>query len=316
MDQLTPRDGPIHDCPMHVHDECDWAVTEEEDKPEEASAPSFELPKSIKSLEDPKVWIADTGATAHSTPHECGFKNKNHTTGKMTVGIGQVEGANYFGDIAGTMHDKNGDFVQTGKMTEVGFVQSNKHPLHSLSRMINKKGCSMTGDESKIELARGNTQTTFDIVIPTQKGAIHAMHFVRDQAQDENGNLVVDHPQKTSANRMHEMLAHDGTEGQMRETADHLGCEIARGAIKPSLACTVGKASQKALSTQRKEKPPEDGGKRSFLDVSTLKKRPKDKVVVTNPNWRILCDHETGLKITEFCPKKDEMVEPTLAKFD
>ena len=37
---------------------------------------------------------------------------------------------------------------------------------------------------------------------------------------------------------------------------------------------------------------------------------------MTNSNWRILCDHETGLKITEFCPKKDKMAEPTLAKFD
>ena len=78
----------------------------------------------------------------------------------------------------------------------------------------------------------------------------------------------------------------------------------------------MGKASQKLLSKQRNKKPPSDGSKRIFLDVFALKKRPKYKTVMTNPNWIISCDHESGLQMTEFCLTKDGMVEPTLAKFD
>ena len=85
-------------------------------------------------------------------------------------------------------------------MTKVGHVPTNKCQLCSLSRMINKMGCSMTGDKTKIKLALGNQQITLDIVILTQKGAIHAMHFARKRVQDENGHLVVDRWLKTSAN--------------------------------------------------------------------------------------------------------------------
>ena len=115
---------------------------------------------------------------------------------------------------------------------------------------------------------------------------------------------------------MHEMVAQHGTEGQMHKTSGCLGHELMRGNVKPCLACTVGKASQKLLSKQRNKKPPSDGSKRIFLDVFALKKRPKDKTVMKNPNWRISCDHESGLQMTEFCLTKDGMVEPTLAKFD
>ena len=83
---------------------------------------------------------------------------------------------------------------------------------------------------------------------------------------------------------MHEMLAHNGTEGQMQEMAGYLRCELTRGNIKPCLACTVRKASQKPLSKQQNEQHPNGGKKRMFLDVSALKKFPKDKTVMTNPN--------------------------------
>ena len=55
-----------------------------------------------------------------------------------------------------------------------------------------------------------------------------------------------------------------------------------------------------------------------YLDISTVKK-PKnlnELKRVTQPNWQIIVDEYTGLKITDFFQTKKGMIEPTFEKFN
>jgi hypothetical protein len=58
--------------------------------------------------------------------------------------------------------------------------------------------------------------------------------------------------------------------------------------------------------------PPETG-RRIFLDIVTVK-APKGAPTISKPNWRILVDQESQLKISDFFETKDKMVSLTLAK--
>jgi hypothetical protein len=49
---------------------------------------SMSFPNSLKLLEDPNIWIADTGATCNTTPHKVGARNIKQPTKEDTVTFG------------------------------------------------------------------------------------------------------------------------------------------------------------------------------------------------------------------------------------
>jgi hypothetical protein len=51
-------------------------------------------------------------------------------------------------------------------------------------------------------------------------------------------------------------------------------------------------------------------GGRVYLDMSTVKSE-KGEPKVTNPNWKIMVDESTNMKITHFFKAKNGMCEPT-----
>ena len=58
------------------------------------------FPISQMPLQNPNVWVADTAATVHMSPHEKGMTNmKTNTGGGITVGNGEVVVAKKRGDI-------------------------------------------------------------------------------------------------------------------------------------------------------------------------------------------------------------------------
>jgi hypothetical protein len=88
--------------------------------------------------------------------------------------------------------------------------------------------------------------------------------------------------------------------------------ELIPGNLKSCEACTIGKAKQKDIPKHTNLQPPETGW-RIFLDIATVK-TPKGAPTVSKPNWRIMVDQESHLKISDFFESKDNMVAPMLAK--
>jgi hypothetical protein len=51
------------------------------------------FPSSQAFLEDPNVWIADTAATVHTTPHKQGTVNRRAATREDAITVSNVEAA-------------------------------------------------------------------------------------------------------------------------------------------------------------------------------------------------------------------------------
>ena len=79
------------------------------------------FPNKQSYLSDPSVWIADTAATVHTTPHSYGAINKRKATREdsITVGSGESESVSMLTDIPGTMCDKYGNELKQGTLKNV-----------------------------------------------------------------------------------------------------------------------------------------------------------------------------------------------------
>lgn len=64
------------------------------------------FPTTLKILDDPNIWIADTGTTVHNTPYLFGIKGQKVAKDEaLTMGNGKAESTSVIGDLAGTMCD-------------------------------------------------------------------------------------------------------------------------------------------------------------------------------------------------------------------
>jgi hypothetical protein len=72
-------------------------------------------------LSDPNVWITDTAAKVHTTPHKQGAINKRAATGadSITVGNGRKETAAEIADIPGVVCDNHGNKLSKGTLRDV-----------------------------------------------------------------------------------------------------------------------------------------------------------------------------------------------------
>ena len=93
--------------------------------------------------------------------------------------------------------------------------------------------------------------------------------------------------------------------------AKALNWELTQGNLKVCQPCAAGKAKQKNVPKQSEHKPSTKNGERVFLDIATVKKPSGTNIRVSKPNWRILVDERTGLKVSDFYATKDRMVDPT-----
>jgi hypothetical protein len=86
------------------------------------------LPKGQEVLQDPNVWIADSGATVHTTPYKASIvKHKPADRGDaITIGNGASEEASIIGTLKGTIHDKHGTEVGPANMDEFRHLPGGK----------------------------------------------------------------------------------------------------------------------------------------------------------------------------------------------
>ena len=74
-------------------------------------------------LKDPCIWIADTGATNHSTFSKIGSKNEVASSTQALGLSGKAVAAQKDIDLPGVLCDKYGNEKLPVNLTEVGFVE-------------------------------------------------------------------------------------------------------------------------------------------------------------------------------------------------
>jgi hypothetical protein len=132
-------------------------------------------------LQQPNIWIGDTAATVHMSPHEEGMINIKKTRGGITVGNGEVMVAKKTGDIPCEICDKYGKTLTTGLITDVSLTKNSPFNLFSLTKMM-RQGWKLGGDNMNgITLEKKDKVLKFDIPIETPKGVVYAMYVRRSE---------------------------------------------------------------------------------------------------------------------------------------
>jgi hypothetical protein len=137
-------------------------------------------------LKDKNVWIADTGATVHTTAHKGGLHSLKKVTGddSITMGNGIAEKAALIGELTGTICDKNGVKLTAATMSDVVYLPTGQFNLFSLTKMTTNQGWILGGDDKGIWLTKGDQKLLFDIAIRTLKGMLFAMYMKREVGKE------------------------------------------------------------------------------------------------------------------------------------
>ena len=176
------------------------------------------VPKVAELLRDPDIWIADTGASNHSTWSDHGAENVRETGLSAQGQWGKVQKMKE-GNIEAVFCDKNGNEYFEAKLVGVGLAKEMNYNLFSLSKLM-QDGWKLSGDVRAMQLTKGQATIKFDIVIPTKKGAIYCAYIKRKtNGEVQAGNLVSG---SIDAARAHDLLGHSH-EDSTKEMARYLG---------------------------------------------------------------------------------------------
>ena len=158
-------------------------------------------------LDDPNVWIADSGATSDSTPHAEGMIKEMKATyaDAVTVGNGNTISASKVGNIPGMICDKDGKEIKSATLKDVTVLPDAKFNLFSLTKRL-KDGWTMDGNKTAITLQKGDTKITFDIVIQTKRGLLFCMYHKRNG--EIAGAMTAKQQTKMTINEAHQKLGH------------------------------------------------------------------------------------------------------------
>jgi hypothetical protein len=252
----------------------------------------MEFPDSMRLLNDPNIWIGDTAASVHTSPYQHRMTPEGNAVknGSITVGNGITDKTAMYGNISGTICNKQGTKVGRAKLTHVAHSPNMKFNLCYLSKFC-QDGWEMKGNKDFLVMERNNQKIKFDIKVTTATGVVYCMYLQRDE---EIANAAVEY----SINQAHERLGHLH-EDATRATAIVLGIKLKRGIMKPCRSCTVAKAKQKNLNNVSKHKKCNTPGERMFLDLASFKP-PKKGLVIPKPNRRLMVDECSNFKITHF----------------
>ena len=264
----------------------------------------------VELLEDPEIFVLDTGATTHSTGHGIGLVDLQDGYGrKTTVG----NGAKVSAKAVATLPFKTEDGT-TGKMSGVHLIQGAPFNLISGTKLL-AKGFEMHGNKDCIVYKKEGQQIKFGIKIKTPEGMLFAARLQRTATATEVGGAAAN-VKTMSIKTAHELLGHMN-EAETRKAAATMGWTIARGILGVCESCAKGKAKQKNVANNSPDGPKpkaEEVGGRVYLDLSRLI-NPNDQFQPRRPNWCLVVDETTGYKTSSFHETKDGMVEPTCARF-
>ena len=268
----------------------------------------------ISLMEDPEIFILDTGASTNSTGNTQGVTNMRNAQGSVTkVGNGQVIHTKYIGTLKGVICDKNGNELHTVSVNDIHVNPGSPFNIISGNKLL-MMGYSLSGNkESGYEYSKKNSPTLkFDIKIKTPKGILFAMRIKRKSTLEEM-QVLGPRVKKVTIMEAHKQLGHMD-EATTRKAAAQLGWIITRGGMKICESCAKAKAKQKKIKTQEPHEKSDDVNGRVYLDLSRIK-GPEHDLQPRRPNWRLIVDEKTAFKISHFYETKDGMIEPTCQLF-
>ena len=167
--------------------------------------------------------------------------------------------------------------------------------------------------ENECWVEKGGVKIVFDIRIDTDQGALYCAYFKRGgkgEVAAPAANADEGKKLKLSIKQAHARLGHC-SEQMAREASKSLNWEITRGGLGACADCAIGKAKQKNIPKTTLVEAREDGPKRAYLDIASLK--PKSNVKMpTKFHWRVIAIGGINLRFTKWFETKDAMVEPTV----
>ena len=264
--------------------------------------------KGLEMLEDPEIFIINTGATQHSTGHGAGLTDLKDAGDSAThVGNGQVIKTKAIGrmpfvtnnGIKGTMGD-----VQLIPGSPFNLIRGTK---------LQDLGFKVTGKASTMEYSKDDMSLKFDICINTPKGMVLATRLKRTAVATKVGGASAT-TKAVSIKTAHEQLGHLSKDAT-RQVAKQLGWLITKGSLKACESCAIGKAKQKNVKNlgAPKDKSTSVNG-RVYLDLTRIV-GPNDEKQPLRPNWCMIVDQKTRYKTTSFHEAKSGMVLATCTTF-
>ena len=114
---------PAYFKPIEVLFNC-MDVEQKSEEHSKVAMSSMTFPAKLGLLDDPNVWIADTGATVHSTPHAAGMVDIKRASGMDSVTMGNSGSikVTIIGNINGTICNKFGNEVCVSQMRDASHI--------------------------------------------------------------------------------------------------------------------------------------------------------------------------------------------------
>ena len=299
------------------NDDNDWCITcSEENKCETKNDPVGATEVALKAvndktsmelLEDPEVFVIDTGATCHSTGKQIGLIDLEDAKGSSTrVGSGERLSSKAVAKMP--FITKDGTKGCIGRMHLIPGAPFN---LISGTKLLTM-GYAPSGDANHIAYTKGDSKLVFDIKIKSPEGMLLATRLKRTAT--EVGGAAANEAQNKMVNiqHAHEVLGHMD-EAATRKAAKALGWIITPGSLRKCESCAISKAKQKNVKGHGPTEKHKDVNGRVYLDMSRLVKANSPNQP-RRPNWCMMVDEKTGYKSSSFHETKADMKQPVCAK--
>ena len=248
-----------------------------------------------KGIENPNLWIADTGASCHMCNNLDGLTNIIETSKTITVGNGERIQSTKIGTWKGILKDSNGK-ERVMKLENVSYVPSLTANLMSLTQVM-RNSWILSGNDKSMSIEKGKVKIVFDKRIRSGNGFLLGIEF--EHRSNDKALLT---KEKIDLQQAHEMFGHADVQ-QVKATLNQMGIEPSDKSIE-CLACGLTKAKQKAVpkeDVKRSTTP----GQRLSIDISSVK-TPSS---VRKQFWLLVIDQATSMKWSFFIPKKSDQVD-------
>ena len=283
------------------------------------------------SLNDPSVWIGDTGATTHNTAYIVDTVNhRTATAADHIVGVtGPPAEAKTIVDIPCQVV-KDGA-VQHFKLKDVAYVPSSRYNLFSLTKLM-ANGWSISGDAVVgIKMSKGDVELKFDKTVHTPKGVLYVIvlhrrkchtgevkalatiaenEWASDQSVECGAAMIAASTGKSmTINKAHVMCGHMG-HVETKAICDYFGQPLTKQGYRQCTHCGKAKAKQLAVA-QRNEDHVVAGPEahRIFMDISSVKHGSEKKLPVSKPFWLLIVVEFVNFKVSEFLKRKSDLPE-------
>mmetsp|Transcript_2251 Transcript_2251/g.5079 ORF Transcript_2251/g.5079 Transcript_2251/m.5079 type:complete len:542 (+) Transcript_2251:775-2400(+) len=175
----------------------------------EVNETSDEEPDISELLKDPNFWIADSGASVHSTPHLDKLENTVKIEAGRVVAMADGELAVIMGEgeAPGLLCDAFGEPQVEVRLTTVKGLPWTTYNAVSIPQLL-AEGWYLSGDSNSLVLEKDGMKMTFGIKIPIGDGFVFGAFIMPDDSKIGEGekNVVNDMPKRDSPARATEYL--------------------------------------------------------------------------------------------------------------